>query len=209
MQRYNNSRVDVGVTNLQCPWSLQSLPYQARYTNSRVDVGVTNLQCPCNLPYTNTKIPGWTLALQTYSVLEVCNVDEKIQKRKGGRWRYKLAVSLKLATFTIYKDTQQLIVDGGVTTIQSPWYLLSLPYKDTKTQWWTLALQTYSVQRYHAKIKKTQGRTLAQQTHGVPSWKSNIQRVHVSVTNLQCRWNLVNLHNKNTRIQGRTLALQT
>ena len=48
-----------------------------RYINSRVDVGVTNLQCPRNLqslPYKNTKNKGWTLVLQTYNVLPNCKV---------------------------------------------------------------------------------------------------------------------------------------
>ena len=180
--------MDVGATNLQCPWNLQSLPYTAtkvqrathlqchwkkqslpctdttnsrvnvyhttkahkikggnwrykltvstvswtyakstiqKYINSRVDAGVTNSQYGWNLhslPYTDEKFkggrnPGWTLALQTYSVLKICNVyHTRIHTFKGGRWRHELAVSMKFATSTIqrYRNTR---VDVGVTKL--------------------------------------------------------------------------------------------
>ena len=100
-----SSTVDVCVANLQCPWNLQSLPLKD--TQSKVDVGATNLQCPWNLQgltYKDTKIQGWTLALQTYSVFETCKVYyAKIQTFKGGRWRYKLTPSLKSAKSAIQR----------------------------------------------------------------------------------------------------------
>ena len=50
------------------------------------------------------KIQGWTLALQAYSVLEICKCyHTKIPKFKGGRWRYKLTVSMKLAKSAIQR----------------------------------------------------------------------------------------------------------
>ena len=71
-------------------------------------------------PHKDTEIHGWTLALQTYSVLETCKVySTKIHKFKGGYGCYKLTVSVKSAE--------------------------SKPYKETQIQGWTLALRTYSV----------------------------------------------------------------
>ena len=61
-----------------------------------MDVGVTNLQC----------------------VPENCDVYPiKIQKFKGGRWRYKLTVSVKSAKSTIQRYTDSR-VDVGVTNLQ-------------------------------------------------------------------------------------------
>ena len=83
--------------------------------------------------------------MQTYNVFEFCKVyHTKIPKFKGGHWRGKLTASLKLARPNIqrYKGSR---VDVGFTNLQCPSNLQRLPYKDTKIQWWTLALQTYSV----------------------------------------------------------------
>ena len=80
-----------------------------------MDVGVTHLQCPRNLqnpPYKDEKHQGRTvvaLAIQTYRVLESCTAyHASIQKFNGGRWRYRLTVSLTLANFTIrrYKNSR-------------------------------------------------------------------------------------------------------
>ena len=97
-------------------------------------------------PHKDTEIHGWTLALQTYSVLETCKVySTKIHKFKGGYWCYKLTVSVKSAE--------------------------SKPYKETQIQGWTLALRTYSV-REICKVCTIQryeidGWTLALQTCSV------------------------------------------
>ena len=58
-----------------------------------------------------------TLAFQTYSVLSVYQVyNTKKHKFVGGRWRYKLIVSLKFTKFTIQRNTS-LRVDTGVTNL--------------------------------------------------------------------------------------------
>ena len=129
------------------------------------------------------KIQGWMLALQTYSVRDICSVyhnqgvkvyHTKTVKFKCGRWHHQLRVSLKLPT---------------------------VPCKDTKIQGWTLATQTYyGVVEFrkvnHTKIQqfKAQGWTLAVltcKTMFLKSAKSTIQRYKhssedVGVTNLQC-----------------------
>ena len=97
---------------------MQSLPYNTK----KVDVGVTNLLC----------------------VVDICEVyHTKIQSFKGGRWRYKLEQCLKFAKSTIQR-TRNSRVDVGVTNLQCPGNLQSRPYKDTRIQGWTLAIQTYS-----------------------------------------------------------------
>ena len=74
------------------------------------------------------KIQRWTLAVQTYSALEICKVyHTKIQTIKGWRWRYKLSVvyhtkiqKIKDGHSWICKTTMQRYahsrVDGGDTT---------------------------------------------------------------------------------------------
>ena len=92
-----------------------------RYKSSRVDVGVTNLQCPGSLqrpPYKDTHIQRWNLAVQTCSALVICKAyHTQMHKFKGGRWRCKLTVCLKFATSTIqrYRNAR---VDIGVTNLQ-------------------------------------------------------------------------------------------
>ena len=174
MQRYRHSRVNVGITNLQCPWYLLSLPckdtiIEGSKSNkniqqiSRVDIGVTNLQCPWNLqrlPYKDTTIQRWTLALQTYSVLEICKVyHTKIQKLQGGCWRYKRAVSKNICK--VYHTKTK--IKGWTLALQTCNALqdCSLPYEDTNVQGWMFALQTYSVRETckacHTKIQKLKG----------------------------------------------------
>ena len=78
VQRHKHSRVDVSVTNIQRPSNLEKSTIQ-RYNHSREDVDVANL-----------------------GVLEICKVyHTKIQKIKGGHWRYKLILPVKLAMSTI------------------------------------------------------------------------------------------------------------
>ena len=112
-----------------------------------VDVGVADLQCPCKVYHKITKIDqnqGWTLALKTYCVLELClvyhtkihnsRVDvgvanlQKFPKstltkskhsRVGGRWRCKLTMSQQIAKSTI-QQYQNLRVDVGLTNLQCP-----------------------------------------------------------------------------------------
>ena len=89
IQRYLNSRVDVDVTNLQCPWNLPSLPYKDTKFQGWTfkDVVVTNSRCPWSLQslqWSDAQIQGWTLALQTYSVLEISKVYT-IQRFKHSR----------------------------------------------------------------------------------------------------------------------------
>ena len=44
----------------------------------------------------DTQIYGWTLALQTFSVLKIDKLyNTKIRRNMDGRWRSKLVVSLK------------------------------------------------------------------------------------------------------------------
>ena len=74
IQRYTNTRVDVGVTHLQCRWNLQSLPH------------------------TNTKIQEYKLtvrlkfamsSIQRYKTQGSASITQRYKKLKGGRWRYK------------------------------------------------------------------------------------------------------------------------
>ena len=112
------------------------------------------------LPYTNTKIQGgrWRCkptasmifaqsTIQRYNNSRLKSLPKNTKKHKGGHWRYKLTVSLKFATSTVQRYNNSK-VDVGVTNLQCPWNLQSLPYKDTKTPGWMLALQTCSVQKY-------------------------------------------------------------
>ena len=55
-----------------------------------------------SLPYKNTKIESWRLALQTYSVLEVGKL--KCTIRRYINWRYKLTVSLQFTKSTVKKQ---------------------------------------------------------------------------------------------------------
>ena len=63
----------------------------------------------------NTKIDqsyGWTLALPTYSVFKTCKVyNTQIHKFLGGRWRYKLIVSLNV--YKAYKTKIDNVFRGG------------------------------------------------------------------------------------------------
>ena len=211
IQRYKNSRADGGVTILITVPLIFAKSTLQRYKNARVNIGVTNLQCPCSLqrlPYKDTKF-------------------------KTELWRYKLTVCLEIcknSTVQRYKNSR---VDVGFTNLGCHgvnWNLQSLPYKDTKIQWQTLALQTYSVietcKVYRTKLQK-KGWTLALLTYNAQSIlqryqhsrvynftvsltiaKSTIQnyinsRVDVGVTNLQCPWNLQSLyHTTIPKFQG-------
>ena len=129
-----------------------------RYKNSRVDVGVTNLQCPLTFAK---------------------SIHTKIHKLKGGRWRYKLTVSVKFAKSTIqrYKHSR---VDVGAAilrwTLGWRWrYKLTVSLKFAKStihrykkkggRW---RLQTYSVPEickvYHTEIQKFNGQSLPKKT---------------------------------------------
>ena len=166
---YTHSRVDVGDTNSQCPWSLQRLPYKdteiqgwtlalqnlqcnlkfarstiQRYTDSWVDVSVTNLQCPWKLKMSTIQRCKHSRVdvgvTRMQWVRETCKAyHTKIQKIKSGRWRYNLTASVRFAKSVPYKHTK--MVDVEVTNLHCPWNFLSLPCKDTKIQGWTLALQ--------------------------------------------------------------------
>ena len=70
-------------------------------TNASWDLDVTMKVC-LDLPVSGVRqiqryrISGWVFALQTYSVLKVHSAyTTAIQKFQGGRWLYKLVVSLK------------------------------------------------------------------------------------------------------------------
>ena len=110
------------------------------------------------LPYKETKIEGWTLALQTYNVIQNLQVyHTKIHRFKGGRWPYKLTVSVKLSQSAIRRYNISKVEDY---------------HKKYKKQGWTLALQTYTVfeicEVYHTNnFKNNQGWTLALQTYSV------------------------------------------
>ena len=89
------------------------------YQNSWVDVGVTNLQCLHTLQTVQCKhvrIHGWTLALQTSSdssvLYDLYNAD--MSTIMGGRWRYKLLVSLNFTNCTM-QTYQKSWADVGVT----------------------------------------------------------------------------------------------
>ena len=159
IQRYKNCKVDVGVTNLQCPWNSRSLPCK----DWRMDIGVKTWSVLEICKVYHTKIQTfkgecWHYKL-TVSVIfaqstmqRYNNWRVKVEQKhttnfKGGHWRYKLTVSLKFATSTVQRYNNSK-VDVGVTNLQCPWNLQSLPYKDTKTPGWMLALQTCSVQKY-------------------------------------------------------------
>ena len=90
-------------------------PTTQKYRNFRVEVRVTNLQCPSSsqcLQYKNTASSGRTFALQTSSVLQVHNAyNTKIQKLKGGRSRYKLVLSFKV--HNAYNSKIQKLQGGG------------------------------------------------------------------------------------------------
>ena len=104
--------------------------YDTKSKNSRVVVDVANLQCPSNLPslpYKDTKVEGWTLALQTYSVLEICQVcHTKIRADVGVA---KLAVSLKFANSTI-----QRCKNSRVDTLALQTYRVSLRFAKSTIQ---------------------------------------------------------------------------
>ena len=58
-------------------------------------------------------------AERTYTVLEICKVyHAKIHKIKGGRWRYKLTVSFKLAKSTIQRYKKKTRVDVADTNLR-------------------------------------------------------------------------------------------
>ena len=199
-----------------CRWSLQSLPYN------------------------DAKIQGWQLALQTYSVLAVCNVYHtkiqnsrvdlgvanlrcaleickvyytKIQTFKGGRWPYKLTASAQICKVSCTK-IQKLKGGRWCHQLTMSWNLQRPPYKDTNIQWWkwryklteslkyakpsihrykSSRVQTYSVlgicKDYHTKIQKIKG----------GRWRYKLA---------VCPWHLQSLPYNDTKIQGRTLALQ-
>ena len=101
----------------------------------------------------------------------------------------------------VYLAKKQQFKGAGVTNLQRPGSLQSLPYKDTKLQAWTLALQTYNhtkIQqskgrrwRHHARNTRVHGWTLVLQTYSVIEISNSIvqrykiSRVDIGVTNLQ------------------------
>ena len=122
------------------------------------------------------KIQGWTLALQAYSVLEICKCyHTKIPKFKGGRWRYKLTVSMQFAKSAIQRyKISRVDIQGWTLSLQTHGVLevckvyngamhkfkgghwryklivslklaKSIPYKDSNIQGVILDLQTHSV----------------------------------------------------------------
>ena len=162
-----------------------------RYRHWRVDVGVKKIQCSefCKVYQKRYNIQRWTLALQAYSVRDICLAyHTRIQKFNSGRWCSKLAVPVKILTVPVKMHT--------------------IPCKDTSIQLWTLALQTYRVHEiykvYHTKIQKNPGWALAKLTVSLNLQNhSTIQRYKnsrgdVGVTNLQCAWNWQGLSYKDT-----------
>ena len=135
IQRYQNSMVDFGVTNLQCHWNLKSRPYKDTdiegWTLALKKYSVLNFARSTKQRY---NIQRWTLALQAYSVRDICLAyHTRIQKFNSGRWFSKLAVPGKILTVPVKNasDTMQRhkhsIVDVGVTNLPCPWNLQSLP----------------------------------------------------------------------------------
>ena len=117
--------------------------------------------------------------MQTYSVRDICSVyHAQIHKFKGGRWRYKLTVSLNLQ---------------------------SLPCRDTNIQGYgILVFEICKV--YHTQIQGVKGgRWRCKLTVSVKFAKTTIQkdknsRVDVGVTNLQINvFDICKVHD--TRIQ--------
>ena len=169
IQRDKNWRVDVGVTNLQCNSKFAKSTIQ-RYTDSRVDVGLTNLQCPWNFlsairRYNISKVKdyhkkykkqGWTLALQTYTVFEICEVYHTNNFKNNQGWTLALQTYSVLEICKVYHTQLQKFN----------------------------ALHTYSVTEkskvYHAQIQQIQGSTSTTPQRHTKS------RVEIGVTNLQC-----------------------
>ena len=196
IQRDKNWRVDVGVTNLQCNSKFAKSTIQ-RYTDSRVDVGLTNLQCPWNflsLPYEdtifqksktiikNTKNKGgrWRYRLTLSLKFARSTIQTILKTIKDGRWRYKLTVSLKFAKSTIhsYKSSTR--------------YTLTVSLKKAKST--MHRYNKFKGQRLpHHKGTQNQGWKLALQTYSVYS-VLDICKVY---------------GNKDIKTQGWTLTLQT
>ena len=90
MQTYQNSWVDVGVTNFQCPFTLQTA------------------QCR------HLRIHGWNCVLHTPSVLKLYKLyNADISEIMGGSWRYKRLVSLHFTDCPM-QTYQNSWVDVGV-----------------------------------------------------------------------------------------------
>ena len=59
-----------------------------------------------SLQYNDTHLYGWTLTLQTYSVLKVYKVySTQIHKFMSGQWRYKHIAWFKFTKLTIHRYT--------------------------------------------------------------------------------------------------------
>ena len=118
-----------------------------RGCQKKVDTGVTDLQCPYNmqsLQYEDAQNQGWTLALHTYSVFKISRVyNTKMPKIKGGNWRYILTASLKDDKVTI-RRCQNSRVGIGVTYLQRRVTSVQCPYSmrglgagcELKFCWW-------------------------------------------------------------------------
>ena len=79
IQRYANSRVDVGDTKLRCAIEI------CKVYHTKIQGLTRSLKFATSLPYKDTKNQGWTLALQTYTAREIGNVyHTTIPKLKGG-----------------------------------------------------------------------------------------------------------------------------
>ena len=116
------------------------------YQKSWVDVGVTNVECPYTLQTVQCRhiiIHGWALALQASSVLKLYRLyNEDISEFMGGHWRYKLLVSLYDCAMQTYQNSR---VDVGVTNLQCLQTLQTVQCRHIRIDGWTLALQTSSV----------------------------------------------------------------
>ena len=87
------------------------------YQNLWADVGVTNVYCPETLQTVQSnRIHGWTLALQASTVVSLNFKKCTMQTFMGGRWRYKLLVSLNLTNCTM-QTYQNSWVEVGVTNV--------------------------------------------------------------------------------------------
>ena len=155
IERYKNSRVGTGVANLHYPWDLQSPPYKDTIIQGwTLALQTYCVHEICSVYQTKIqKFKGSRLALQTYSVREICSGHyTKIHKHKGGCWCYTLTVSLKLAKSTTHKYKNSRIQTYSALEICNVFH--------TK-------IQNSRVSIYHTKIQKTQGWTLALQTYNV------------------------------------------
>ena len=94
------------------------------------------------------KISRVDVGIETYSVREIYTVhNTRMQKIKGGRWRYKCVRE-------IYKILQGSTFQGWTLALQTcsvrDICIHNLQYKDAKFPGWTLMLQTCNVRENYA-----------------------------------------------------------